>query len=299
MVIDVEETPEQEEEVEDKFKEFPLEGRLRIKTPIQDPPTHLEMKPLQKHLEYAFWKKILFFQYLYPLCSKTMKRNVLFSFSKITRKRLLGKYTILRALAFFCKHKINFEDDAKLVIQRQRRLNPNVKGFVKKRLSNFSMLEKCHFMVTEGIVLGHKASSAGLEVDKEKIDVIAKIPPPNNVKVVRSFLGHVRYGRRSIKDFSKISRLMTKLLEKDSVFDFNKECIKAFKTLKEKLMNAPIMVSPDWSQLFELMCDASDFAVGFVLGQREGRHFHHIHFASKTLKTHNKTIRSVRRNYLL
>ena len=63
---------------------------------------------------------------------------------------------------------------------------------------------------------------------------------------------------------------MTKLLEKDSVFDFNEECIKAFETLKEKLTNAPIMVSPDWSQSFELMCDASDFAVGAVLGQREG-----------------------------
>ncbi|GKC85794.1 reverse transcriptase domain-containing protein [Tanacetum coccineum] len=76
---------------------------------------------------------------------------------------------------------------------------------------------------------------------------------------------------------------MTKLLEKDSVFDFNQECMKAFETLKEKLINAPIMVSPDWSQPFELMCDASDFAVGAVLGQREGKHFRPIHFSIKTL----------------
>ncbi|GJV21790.1 reverse transcriptase domain-containing protein [Tanacetum coccineum] len=74
--------------------------------------------------------------------------------------------------------------------------------------------EKCHFMVTEGIMLGHKVSSAGLEVDKAKIDVIAKLPPPTNIKGVRSFLGHVRFYRRFIKDFSKISRPMTKLLEK-------------------------------------------------------------------------------------
>ncbi|GJU97273.1 ribonuclease H-like domain-containing protein [Tanacetum coccineum] len=66
---------------------------------------------------------------------------------------------------------------------------------------------------------------------------------------------------------------MIKLLEKDSVFDFNEECIKAFEMLKEKLTNAPIMVSPDWSQPFELMCDASDFTVGAVLGQCEGKHF--------------------------
>ncbi|GKA38440.1 reverse transcriptase domain-containing protein [Tanacetum coccineum] len=150
--------------------------------------------------------------------------------------------------------------------------------------------EKCHFMVTEGIVLGHKVSHKGLEVDKAKIDVIAKLPPPINVKAVRSFLGHAGFYRRFIKDFSKISRPMTKLLEKDAVFNFDEECNKAFETLKEKLMNAPIMVSPNWSLPFELMCDASDFAIGAVLGQREEKHFRPIYFASKTLN-------SVQQNY--
>ncbi|GJS24803.1 reverse transcriptase domain-containing protein [Tanacetum coccineum] len=101
--------------------------------------------------------------------------------------------------------------------------------------------EKCHFMVTEGIVLGHKVSSAGLEVDKAKINVITKLLPPTNIKAVRSFLGHAGFYRRFIKDFSKISRPMTKLLEKDAVSDFNEECIEAFELLKEKLMNTPIM----------------------------------------------------------
>ncbi|GJS99426.1 reverse transcriptase domain-containing protein [Tanacetum coccineum] len=138
-------------------------------------------------------------------------------------------------------------------------------------------------MVTEGIVPGHKVSSAGLEVNQAKFDVIAKLLPPTNVKAVRSFLRHAGFYRRFIKDFSKISRSMTKLLEKDSVFDFNEECMKAIETLKEKLTNAPIMVSPDWSQPFELMCDARDFVVGAVLGQWEGKHFCPIHFVSKTL----------------
>ncbi|GJW10165.1 reverse transcriptase domain-containing protein [Tanacetum coccineum] len=111
-------------------------------------------------------------------------------------------------------------------------------------------------------MLGHKVSSAGLEIDKAKINVIAKLPPPTNVEAVRSFLGHAGFYRRFIKDFSKISRPMTKLIEKDPVFDFNKECIEAFEALKEKLTNAPIMVSLDWSQSFELMCDASDFVIG-------------------------------------
>lgn len=138
-------------------------------------------------------------------------------------------------------------------------------------------------MVIEEIVLGHKISSSGMEVDKAKNDVITKLPPPTNVKAVRSFLGHASFYRCFINDFSKISRPMTKILEKDYVFDFNADCIKAFETQKSQLTSAPIMVSPDWSLPFELMCDASDFTVGAVLGQREGKYFRPIYFASKTL----------------
>ncbi|KAI3773690.1 hypothetical protein L1987_48220 [Smallanthus sonchifolius] len=134
--------------------------------------------------------------------------------------------------------------------------------------------EKCHFMVTEGIVLGHKISQAGLEVDRSKIDTISKLPPPTSVKSIRSFLGHVGFYRRFIKYFSKIARPMTQLLEKDTVFIFSDECYKAFELLKEKLVNAPIMAAPDWTLPFELMCDASDFVVGAVLGQRKEKHFH-------------------------
>ncbi|GKB39312.1 reverse transcriptase domain-containing protein [Tanacetum coccineum] len=129
--------------------------------------------------------------------------------------------------------------------------------------------EKCHFMVKEGIVLGHKVSSAGLEVDKAKIDVISKLPPPTNIKGIRSFLGHASFYRRFIKDFLKIARPLTKLLEKDTPFEFDDECQKAFELLKEKLTCAPVIVSPNWNLPFELMCDASDFAVGAVLGQKD------------------------------
>ncbi|GKB11585.1 reverse transcriptase domain-containing protein [Tanacetum coccineum] len=125
--------------------------------------------------------------------------------------------------------------------------------------------EKCHFMVKERIVLGHKVSSAGLKVDKAKIDVILKLPPPTNIKGIRSFLGHANFYRCFIKDFLKISRPLTKLLEKDTLFEFDDECQEAFELLKEKLTCAPVIVSPNWNLLFELMCHASDFAVGVVL----------------------------------
>ncbi|KAL5556021.1 hypothetical protein UlMin_038257 [Ulmus minor] len=113
--------------------------------------------------------------------------------------------------------------------------------------------EKCHFMVKEGIVLGHKVSRDGLEVDKAK-------------------------------DFSKVAKPLCNLLEKDIKFDFVENCLKAFLELKKKLSSAPVIVAPDWVAPFELICDASDVAVGAVLGQKRNRVFHSIYYASKTLQ---------------
>nr|GEU74108.1 reverse transcriptase domain-containing protein [Tanacetum cinerariifolium] len=138
-------------------------------------------------------------------------------------------------------------------------------------------------MVKEGIVLGHKISKNRLEVDRAKVNVIAKLPHPTTVKGVRSFLGHAGFYRRFIQDFSKNSRPMTHLLEKETPFVFSKDCIDAFETLKKKLTEASILVVLDWNLPFELMCDASDFAIGAVLGQRKTKHFLPIHYASKTM----------------
>ncbi|GKB29383.1 reverse transcriptase domain-containing protein [Tanacetum coccineum] len=120
--------------------------------------------------------------------------------------------------------------------------------------------EKCHFMVKEGIVLGHKISKSGIEVDRAKVDVIAKLPHPTSVKGVISFLGHAGFYRRFIQDFSKIARPMTHLLEKETPFVFSNECIEAFNILKKKLTKASILVAPDWDLPFEIICDASDYA---------------------------------------
>nr|GEU63674.1 reverse transcriptase domain-containing protein [Tanacetum cinerariifolium] len=103
------------------------------------------------------------------------------------------------------------------------------------------------------------------------------------VKGVRSFLGHAGFYQRFIQDFSKIARPMTHLLEKETPFVFSKDCIDAFETLKKKLTEALILVVPNWNLPFELMCDASHFAIGAVLGQRKTKHFQPIHYASKTM----------------
>ncbi|KAD3336813.1 hypothetical protein E3N88_32332 [Mikania micrantha] len=133
----------------------------------------------------------------------------------------------------------------------------NLERMLKRCVETKLMLnyEKCHFMVTEGIVLGHKISRAGIEVDQAKIETISKLPPPSSVKAIRGFLGHAGFYRQFIKDFSKITRPMTHLLEKDTPFVFDEECMKAFEFLKERLVSAPILVAPDWSLPFQLMCD--------------------------------------------
>nr|GEW71494.1 DNA-directed DNA polymerase [Tanacetum cinerariifolium] len=144
-------------------------------------------------------------------------------------------------------------------------------------------ISESHFMVKEGIVLGHKISKEWIKVDKAKFDVITNIPHPTTVKGIRSFLGHAGFYRRFIKDFTKIAKPMTRLLEKYTLFIFSKECVEAFQTLKRKLNEAPILITPDWDMPFELMCDASDFAIGAVLGQLQEKHFWPIHYASKTM----------------
>lgn len=93
--------------------------------------------------------------------------------------------------------------------------------------------EKCHFMVCEGIMLGHKISEQGIIVDKAKIEVIDKLPPPTTVRGIRSFLGHAGFYRRFIKDFSKISKPLCALLEQDKQFNFDASSLQAFENLKK------------------------------------------------------------------
>jgi hypothetical protein len=143
--------------------------------------------------------------------------------------------------------------------------------------------EKCHSMVKQGIVLGHVISERGIKVDKAKVETVEQHPPPTYVKYLRSFLGHAGFYRRFIKDFSKITKPLTHLLQKDVAFDFDAKCLAAFRTLKSALVSAPIIQPPDWSQPFEIMCDASDYAIGAVLGQRKEGRVHAIYYASKTL----------------
>ena len=137
-------------------------------------------------------------------------------------------------------------------------------------------------MVTEGIVLGHKIYAAGLEVDQAKVSIIETLFPPTTIKGIRSFLGHTRFNRRFIKYFSQISRPLCRLLEKETKFEFDEKCKYAFEEIKDRLIRASIMATPNWNKEFEIMCDASDYSMGSVLGQRADKTFRTIYYASKT-----------------
>jgi hypothetical protein len=143
--------------------------------------------------------------------------------------------------------------------------------------------EKFHFMDQEGIVLGHKILEKGIKVDKAKIGVIEQLPLTTNVKGIHSFLGHAGFYRRFIQNFSQIAQPLTHLLAKDAPFVFTKEYLQLFHTLKKALVSAPVIQPLDWYLSFEIMCHASDYAIGAVLGQLKDKKHYAIPYASKTL----------------
>ena len=128
-------------------------------------------------------------------------------------------------------------------------------------------------MVQEGIVLGHRIFVRGIEVEKEKIEATEKLPPPSSVKGIRSFLGHIGFYRQFIKDFSRIAKPLSSLLVQGTPFDFDEQCVQAFSVLKDRLVSPSIVVTLDWDLPFELMCDAIDYAIRTVLGQKRERIF--------------------------
>ena len=158
--------------------------------------------------------------------------------------------------------------------------------------------EKCHLMVTQGIVLGHIVSKTGIEVDKAKVELISNLPTPKCVRDIRLFLGHAGFYRRFIKDFSAIARPLCTLLAKDVPFTWSQACDIAFTKLKNMLVSPPIMRSPNWDLPFEIMCDASDYAIGAVLGQREDKKAFVIYYANKTLDSAQANYTTTEKEFL-
>nr|GEU93057.1 reverse transcriptase domain-containing protein [Tanacetum cinerariifolium] len=239
-----------------EFEKITINIDHKIKTPLKEPPTDLELKPLLDNLEYIFLEEPSFFPVIISSQLSAQKKSKLISVLKKHKQAFAWKIAdIPRICPSFCKHKIQLLDNKKPVVQKQRRLNPNMQEVVKKEImklidngiiypiADSTWVSPIHYVPEkgEGILLRHKVSGAGLEVDKAKINVTSEIPPPLISKALEAFLD------------------------------------------VQKLTCSPVIVSPNWNLPFELMCDASDFAVGAVLGQKDHKNFHPIYFASKTL----------------
>nr|GEY37551.1 reverse transcriptase domain-containing protein [Tanacetum cinerariifolium] len=226
------------------------------KSSIDEPP-EVKLKDLLPHLEYAFLEGDDKFPVIIAKDLSNEEKTALITVLKSHKRAIAWKLSDIKGINLeFCTYKILMEEDFEPAVQHQRRLNPKIHNVIKKEV--LKLLDAgLIYPVSDshwGIVLGHKISKNRIEVDKAKVDVITKLPHPTTVKGIRSFLGHASFYRRFIQDFSKIARRMAHLLEKD-------KCVEAFQTLKRKLSKAPILIAPDWDFPFELMCDASDFAI--------------------------------------
>nr|GEU80176.1 reverse transcriptase domain-containing protein [Tanacetum cinerariifolium] len=225
-----------------------------------DEPLEVELKDLPPHLEYAFLEGDDKLPVIIAKDLSVEKKAALIKVLKSHKQAIAWKLSDIKdqeKTTFTCPYgtfayrRMPFGlCNAPGMFQRcmMAIFHDMIKKTMEVFMDDFS--EKSHFMVKEGIILGHRIFKNEIKVDKAKLD---------------------------------IARPMTHLLEKDTPFFFSNECIEAFQTLKKKLTKVPILVSPDWDFPFELMCDASDFAIGAVLGQRKTKHFQPIHYARKTM----------------
>ncbi|XP_050915046.1 uncharacterized protein LOC127130003 [Lathyrus oleraceus] len=285
---------------------------------IEQPPS-LELKQLPENLKYAYLEtneKLLVI--IYSNLDFDQEEKLMQVLKK--HKKAIG-WTLADLPGIspsMCMHMILLEDGAKIVRQPQRRLNPLILDVVKKEVtkllqagviypisdskwvspvqdvpkkSGLTMVknEKNELVPTKvqnnlrvwnciGSYNFRKSS-----VDLAKIDVISTLPYPSCIRKIRSFLGHAGFYRRFIKDFSKIALPLLNLLKNDVTFNFDDKCKQAFDFLKKALTSAPIIQPPDWTLPFEIMCDASNYAVGVVLEQRVDRAAHVVYYASRTL----------------
>ncbi|XP_070015354.1 uncharacterized protein [Nicotiana sylvestris] len=270
-----------------EFEPLHLENRETppAKPSIEEPPK-LELKPLPAHLRYEFLEPKSILPVIISSSLLDMQAQQLLQVLKECKISIGWTITDIKGINLaYCMNKIFLEEGHTPSREHQRRLNPNMKEVVKKEVIKW-LDTGIIFPISDsnwGIVLGQRVSSKGIDVDRAKVDVIAKLPPPTSVKAIRSSLGHAGFYRRFIRDFSEIANPLCKLLEKDHPFLFSDDCRVAFKELKKRLVTTPIIVAPDWEQPFQLMYDASDYAVGAVVGQQKDKLMHPIYYASRTL----------------
>ncbi|KAL6315159.1 hypothetical protein AAG906_037391 [Vitis piasezkii] len=231
-----------------KFKE--LEAIHVNNHTLKKEPPKLELKLLPSHLRYAFLEDSSFYPIIINSSLNYLEEEKLLRVLREHRKAIGWTIDDIKGISpSICMHKILFKESYKPIVQPQRRLNPSMQEVVKKevvKLLDASII----YPILDCTWVSPVQVVPKKGVDRAKIDVIEKLPPPTNVKG-------------------------------DAIFDISKECLNAFETLKSKLISSPVIVAPDWELPFILMCDASGFAIGAILGQRKVKIFHVIYYAIK------------------
>lgn len=157
---------------------------------------------------------------------------------------------------------------------------------------------KCELFRSEVGYLGHVVSRAGVATDPGNIEKVKSWEPPRNQKEVRSFLGLTGYYRSYVKDYGEIAEPMVRLTDARTEFRWTPQCQRAFETLRERLVTAPILGYPNQQDMFVLDTDASDVAIGAVLSQRQGGHERVIAYGSKALNQAERNYCVTRRELL-
>nr|GEU31471.1 reverse transcriptase domain-containing protein [Tanacetum cinerariifolium] len=219
---------------------------VKEKSSIEEPP-ELELKDLASHLEYAYLEGV---DKLPVIIAKDLKDDEKEALLKVLKshKRAIHWNDIKGIDPRFCTQKILMEEDYKHAVQSQRRVNPKINEVIKKEVIKLLDARMIYSIS-----------------DSPWVSPIHCVPKKGGITVVEN----------------ENNKLIPTRLVIETPFVFSKDCIDAFETLKKKLTEAPILVVPDWNLPFELMCDASDFAIGAVLGQRPIGGHHGASFTAK------------------
>jgi hypothetical protein len=189
-------------------------------------------------------------------------------------------------MEYLDKFIIVFIDDILIFSKMMEEHEEHLRLILEKLRSNqlYAKFSKCEFWLTEVTFLGHVIFAGGVSVDPSKVKDVLNWMPPTTASEIRSFLGLVGYYHRFIKDFSKIAKPMTKLLEKNNAFEWTIECQASFEELRKRLTSAPVLVLPDQTKKFDIYCDTSRQGLGCVLMQ-EGQV---LRYASRQLRKHEE-----------
>lgn len=213
-----------------------------------------------------------------------------------TFQRLINRFkTGLPKVSILC-----YLDDIIILSQTfEQHLNDLEQVFV--HLASYNLIanrDKCNFFKDEVKYLGHVITSSGIKVNPEKVSAIKDMVEPKNIRHLKSFLQTCSWYRKFVPKFSEISKPLSELTKKTTKWTWTEIHANAFNKLKELLTTAPILKQVDESQPFILRTDASNYAVGAVLLQKEGSDERPIEYASRLLTNAERNYNTTEREAL-